>query len=699
MLPFLRKRPNYFLSMSLCLGAFALPTVANDETDADVAELSTINVSGQQNLGPKITTEKLLKVPGAGGDPLKAIEALPGVVLGGFGPFTMPAVRGSSPEDNLFVTDFLPVGYVFHNDSGSTYNENLVRDFKLLTGAWTPEHYNAMGSVMTTQLRDPYAEDLTTTLDLSFLRLGGLVEGAISDDSAFYFSYRQSLLEFYVENFIDEDELSFTEVPKNSDYQFKYHWRVDNVSNLKIVATGAKDSVGIEFGEESDLLAHEPGLEEGFDAETYYHNQGVIYDTVLSGGTASILAIGHKEEQTTLDIGVLYDLDAVNYEYRLKNFYNTPLTNGDNFRYGFDIAQTDIEYASSGKVEPCNQELQNCTPFSLGEAFISNDRFTINSQYVFAKYDWLASPFLQVSIGLGASQNDYLEGATPEPRLESRYEVTPGFTLTAAAGRHHQFPRPREFQFIAPEFGNPDLDMPYSDHYVVGFEYAYENSISTKVEAYYKDINNLFVSNKSYISKTDTPNEVTYLNGATGEAYGLEMLINKNLTDKWYGWLSVAYSETTRKDETRDKEFNYELDRPWIVNLVASYKKSKTTSYGLKWRYQSGNLFTPVTSAKPVDVNGNDVAVDGNGEPTSPDDVYLWLPTYAEKNSERLPASHRLDFRIDYEPKPDATYYFEIINVYNQLNVTEYKYDEEYKTREKVESLPTIFSIGMKLVY
>jgi len=75
------------------------------------------------------------------------------------------------------------------------------------------------------------------------------------------------------------------------------------------------------------------------------------------------------------------------------------------------------------------------------------------------------------------------------------------------------------------------------------------------------------------------------------------------------------------------------------------------------------------------------------------------VPTYAGKNSERLPASHRLDFRIDYEPKADASYYLEIINVYNQLNVTEYKYSEDFSEREKVESLPTIISVGMKLVY
>ncbi len=143
----------------------------------DVAELSTINIRGKEANIPKISTKKLLKVPGAGGDPLRAIEALPGVVLGGYGSYSVPAVRGASPEDNIYITDFVPVGYVFHNDGGSTYNDNLVEDFKLMAGAWGSEYYNALGSVMSTHLRDPYAEKLTTTLDLGLLRVGGLVEG------------------------------------------------------------------------------------------------------------------------------------------------------------------------------------------------------------------------------------------------------------------------------------------------------------------------------------------------------------------------------------------------------------------------------------------------------------------------------------------------------------------------------------------
>lgn len=697
------RRP--FLCLTLAT-IFTAPTIAvetdsDNENNEEITELSTINISGSQQQGPKITTQKLLKVPGSGGDPLKAVEALPGVVLGGFGPFSIPAVRGSNPFDNSYITDFVPVGYVFHNDGGSTYNDNLIENFSLKSGAWGAEYNNAIGAVLATKLRDPYIEPIHTTIDLSFLRAGALVEGAISEDSAFYASYRQSLLEYYVDAFIDEEEFTFTKVPKNSDYQLKYQWNISGSSNLRLIATGANDSVGIEFGPESELLQTEPAVEGGLDAETYYHNQAILFDTVLSGGTAAIFSVSHKEEDVSFGIGSLFELDAINNELRFKNYYNTPLRNGDTFRYGIDLSSTEIDFTASGLYNPCNDDIQGpCSPASLGEPFESKDKLTIQGTYGFVAYDWLATPDLEITMGLGSTYNDFNKDHVLLPRISSRYQLNNDWTLTGAYGKHSQFIR--EFRFIVDDIGNPDLKAPVSDHFIVGFEHLIDDSLSIKTELYYKDIQNLIIENPQITSEdvTDLTNgtadentPVPYINGSTGTAYGVEVLINKNLTDKWFGWLSAAYSKTKRKIDRTGVEANYGLDRPWVINLVAAYQKNKKTSYGFKWRYQSGALFTPVVSATPVTAEGVPIADPNTNTP------YLYVPTYADNNSERLPAYHRLDFRADHKLSGRSTFYFEIINLYNKINISGYEYNKDYSVREAEESLPIIFSLGVKLVY
>jgi hypothetical protein len=578
------------------------------------------------------------------------------------------------------------VGYVFHNDGGSTYNDNMIENFSLKAGAWGPEYNDAIGAVLATKLRDPYQEAIHTTIDLSLLRAGALVEGAVTENSAFYLSYRQSLLGFYVDNFVDEDELKFTEVPKNNDYQFKYQWRIDPVSNLRFVANGAQDSVGIEFGPESDDLEREPGLAGGLGAETYYHSQGILYDTVLAGGTSTILSVSRKEEDVSFAIGSLFDLDAINYEYRFKNYYNTPLMNGDTIRYGVDLSSTEIEYTASGLYSACNSDVgDECPPASLGTPFNNEDTLTINGLYTFVAYDWLATPDWELPRGLGNSYNDFNKEQLIQPRISSRYTLNDAWTLTAAIGRHSQFIR--EFRFIADELGNPDLKQPDALHYVVGFEHEIDDSLSTKVEAYYKDIDNLVAAN----TKSDTP---PYLNNANGTAYGLELLINKNLTDKWYGWLSVAYSKTKRENEDTGQSIDYELDRPWVVNLVANYQKNEKTSYGFKWRYQSGSLITPITGATPYAQDGTELPAN-----TDPDVAYIYDPTEGKPNSQRLSAYHRLDFRLDHELSERSTLYFEIINLYNRANVSDVSYNKDYTEKEDVTSLPIIFSVGAKLVF
>jgi len=702
----------FMMKRTLLLSSLALSAclVHAEETQDDAAtspegvtELGTVNVSASKNTGPEITTEQLLKVPGSGGDPLKAIEALPGVVLGGFGPFSIPAIRGSNPQDNIYITDFLPVGYVFHNDGNSTYNDNIIEDFSLKAGAWGPEYNNAIGAVLSTKLRDPYIEPLHTTVDVSFLRMGAMVEGALSDDSAFYASYRQSLLEFYVENFIDEDELSFTEVPKNSDYQFKYLKQIDPVSRLRVIATGANDSVGIEFGPENKALETEPGLEGGLAADTYYHNQGILYDTVFRGGTSTILSLSHKEEDVSFFVGTLFNLDAINNEVRLKNYYNTPLDNGDTLRYGVDLASIDIEYTASGLLTICNEDVgDNCGPASLGVPFLNADTLTINGAYSFVAYDWLASPELEVTLGLGNSYNDFNEESLLLPRLSARYQLDDQWTLTSAFGRHSQFIR--EFRFIAEDIGNPDLKQPDAYHYVVGFEHTIDDSWSTKLEMYYKDIQELVIANPEL---ENDANATPYINEATGTAYGLELLINKNLTDKWYGWLSVAYSKTERENNITGQSIDYEYDRPWVVNLVAAYQKNPKTSYGFKWRYQSGSLVTPIDTsgnATPyypcgTRADGSTIYSANSTDPGCSSTATLYDPVEGAPNSERLSSYHRLDFRLDHKISSRSTIYGEIINLYNRRNVSGYEYNKDYTEKEEVESLPILFSVGAKLVF
>ena len=697
--PSINVPPSATFLLPLCAMLLSIPVQAGAQAQ-DQTELSTVQVQGELDTGPNITVDKLLKVPGAGGDPMKALEALPGVIIDE-NDQGLPAVRGSSPESNLYLTDHMPVGYIFHNDGYSTYHNLLIEDFQLKAGAWDAEYNNALGAVLDTRLRDPYAEDIRTTLDVSFLRAGVLVEGAVTEDSAFYAAYRESLLQLYLDKMYDEDEdVGITQVPKNRDYQVKYHWRIDGTSNLKFMANGAKDTMGFKLGEKFDEAEKEPAIVGDFSLNGYYNTQGIQYDTVLAGGTSLLLVTSHKEEDIYFKIGQLFDIDATTDDYRVKAQLQTPLDNGDQIRYGVEYTRFLVAYDMEGLYNPCSDDVETCDPASLGASFTNRETLNIDRHYVFAAYDWLVTPNWEITTGLGSDQDDHLKHRTYEPRLNSRYHLTPSWTLTAALGKHYQFPR--DFFAITRELGNPDLKQPSADHYVVGFEFndiASNHGVSAKLETYYKNLHDIIISNPDYIDEDTTPSVDKFNNRAQGHAYGVEFLLNKNLTNKWYGWVSLAYSKTIRKNEMTGETFNYSYDRPWVLNVVASYKYNAYTTLGLKWRYQSGTLITPINGSDAIYRCGDEYKSADELDASCEAEPYVYDPIEGKMNSERLPAIHKLDLRLDYEPTKDRTYYVEVLNAYNRKNITDYDYSEDYKTREAVSSLGTLLSLGATFVF
>ena len=168
---------------------------SNKQAEKQHKEIEKIEVTGRRNQAlTEVTphTEKLLKIAGIDNDPLNAVYSMPGVVYAGGDDGGEPAIRGSSPDDNAFYIDNLPVGYIFHLFGDSIFNKNIVRDFSLEPAAFDSQYGNATGGIFDVQLRDPRHQDISTTIDASLIKIGILVEGGTFEDQAFYASYRRS---------------------------------------------------------------------------------------------------------------------------------------------------------------------------------------------------------------------------------------------------------------------------------------------------------------------------------------------------------------------------------------------------------------------------------------------------------------------------------------------------------------------------
>jgi hypothetical protein len=318
----------------------------------------------------------------------------------------------------------------------------------------------------------------------------------------------------------------------------------------------------------------------------------------------------------------------------------------------------------------------NCTQFNTGCDLTSAPRVQLNDTFISTFWDasaqdrWLIAPSVTLIGGLRHSKDNYLNQSYTEPRIGMEWNWTEQTMLSAGWGRHNQQPSGQQ---IAPKFGNTQLSHIRADHSVVGISQKVSLDWTWKAEAYYKKFSDLVVG-------VNDP-AINYVNGASGAAYGTELLIKKEATDKLSGWLAVTLSKSERRNDLTGESFRFEYDQPINATLIANYKLSREWSVGSKWAYTSGRPYTPVVGTSGSYADGRPI------------------PVYAGINSGTLPDYHRLDLRIDRHLLYDTwklNAYFELNNVYQRQNVVGYDYGPNYDKKDAIESFVIPFSFGVQ---
>lgn len=595
-------------------------------------------------------TSQLLSVAGAAMDPLNAVMALPGVT------FTSdissePAVRGSAPEDNGYYIDFIPARYVFHVFGNSIFNHNLIHSFDLHPAAFGSQYSDATGAVIDVKLRDPRNSPLTTTFDASLLGAGLLLESGIGSSQAFYASFRRSLLDKFV-NPADRDVNSGVhaeQLPIAEDYQFKYRWEINAQNRLTLLAAGASDWVEATLRNNSDLVRRDPDFAGAASVSTRFDSQGIAWDRLSKNADQTLkISFTVSSEHDDIRYGTGQFLDIETDRKMLRAQWDYDVNSAHRLTLGGWVENTDFALDLNAKLPPCSS-LDVACPTIDAPLIQLNDTFSMNSRVMFVEDRWRFHPAFSLRAGVHYLHDDYVDQHVVDPRLRLEWQASDDWRFHIAYGHYAQLPRAEE---LAPLMGNPQLKMIESVHSVVGAERTFAKRWSWSIEFYHKSLANLPLS-LSPDRDVDYANR--YSNDASGEAVGVELLLKKDLTHKLYGWVALSLSRTERRNERTGQEWLYDYDKPVMLNWVMNYQLSERWLLGMKWSFQSGNLYTPVTETRQ--------------HPTQPRVVQ---PIYGEVNSERLPNYQRLDLRAEYSRRTDFgmwSAFLDLLNVYDADNV------------------------------
>ncbi|OUL58947.1 TonB-dependent receptor plug domain-containing protein [Pseudoalteromonas ulvae] len=665
--------PLGFACLALSPQYLYAATPVSQDAKNEVTSVERIEVTYRRSsIMAEITedAQKLVAMPGAMGDPLQAAFALPGVVAAG-GSMSDPAVRGSSPSDNLFEVDFMPAGYIFHDFGMSIFNRHLIQDFKLYSAGYGTSYSNATGAVFDVNLRNPKYQPIKTTLDFTMFNAGVFLEGQLSESTAFYFSARKSTLPLFFdegEEVEDEDGeltgITINAAPDDNDYQGKFLWDVNSQNSVIFSFTGAQDKAGANFNQRAELALKNPEYQGDAVFDRNFNSQSLIWDHASKHVSAKVgVGILNETERleygkvATLTDGFFQQAKAQQVSYKARVNYHIDQAHSVVFDAAYFDSESTYSYDMFQYV--CTELDPDCD-LNRGERINGHDTFDTDNYFIATSHVWQFHPQWQSEAGLQWQTNKYTDESFLLPRIALNYYVTQDSTITAKFG---QYNRMQDLDVIAPGIGNPKLDSQRANHATVGFSQHLADDWSWSIEGYYKTMENLPLALQD--------SELLYSNQVEGQAYGVDLLINKNKTDNWYGWFAISYAKSERTDLQQNITRDYYADTPLVVNMVFNYQINERWNGGFNFTARSGQAYTPIVGVKE-----------------NPDYAERYLPIYGEPFSERFDVYHRLDIRFERDTDffgLDAQLILEVMNVYGQDNTSHI--DLDYQKVSSVNDL------------
>jgi len=644
----LRQLSGSALAFGLC---FPIPSCALAQTastrpahtEADIPEVVISDERSKDSTRITPGAQKLIDVPGALGDPVAAVFSLPGVVYAN-GEFGEPAVRGSSPNDNLYMVDFLPAGYVFHTFLSSVFSENIIQDFQLYPAAFGPQYCNATGAVFDISLRAPKNQPWSAVLDVSMLRSGVFFEGGLTDHTAAYLSMRKSMIHLFVSKNKEKDGVRVEEAPQDDDYQFKYAWNIDESQGLTFAANGASDLVAAQFGATSDVAQISPDYVGDARIHDSFWNRSLIWDYNGNTGSTLKVGVGQMRRDTTLAWGNSY----FNNQFLKRSLgrlqYDQALGSWHTLHVGTELSRNTLGIAYDQILFVCNEFDPTCQDTRRGR-IAATQEIGENSRAVWLSDSWNISEDIDLDLGAQYQSNTYTREHFIEPRAALTWRPANRWTLSLKAGQYNRFP---DTNTILPGMGNPALESPRATHFAAGLKHQLDRGWSWNAEFYYKDLRDLPLA----LDAGQPDAARLYSNDVRGRAYGIDLLLDKQRVDRWYGWLSLSLAKSERTNERTGVTRDYHLDTPLIVNWVMNYRFTPRIDGGLRLTLRSGQATTPIIGIKE-----------------NPDFPGLVQPVYGEPFSTRLPFYSRLDLRLKREFLVRGYQSAIILDIINALNI------------------------------
>lgn len=595
----------------------------------------------------RLAYEEIRRSPGGFEDVVRAISVLPGVAQAEPGRNDL-VVRGGAPSENLFVVDNIEIPNINHfgtqGASGgplSFINLDFVRETAFSTGGFGVKYGDRLSSVLDIDLRDGRNDRIGGKLTLSASQFGLNIEGPLDERGTFVFSARRSYLDLIFK------AAGFSFVPEYWDFLGRAQYRFDKANSLTFLAVGAIDDVSF-FND---------------DAEKRFDNSRILgtAQRQYASGASWTHLFGNGFSTVTLGRSFV-NYNGIQRDSLLKPIFTNKSKEGETSLRGDLLMQmgreSELSLGVQGKLIRFSSTLGlpgYVTPFGDTLNVQVNDYASTGykgSSYV--QYSRRFFGALQWTLG---ARLDYFSLIDKEfylsPRTSLSYAFSELTSVNASVGMYRQQP---SYIWLVANPANRQLTAIRADQYVLGLEHLLQADLKLRGEVFLKEYKNYPASRqRPYLVLANTgggfggsdENYASYgldqlVSGGKGRSYGVELLLQKKLSDTpLYGLVSITVSRT-RFTALDGVERPGAFDQLGILNISGGYRFDERWEASAKFRFASGRPYTPFNA-------------DGSQNTSA-------------YNSARVKSAHSLDIRVDRRwnfSSWNLIVYLDVQNVYN----------------------------------
>jgi len=629
---------------------------------------------------------------GALGDPSRMAANFAGVV-GGNDSRNDIVVRGNSPTGMLWQLEGLNIPNPNHfgalvSTGGpvSMLNNNNLDKSDFMTSAFAAQYGNATAGVFDIKLKEGNNQKLEKMVQVGFNGFELGLEGPLSKNhkSSFIINYRYSTLGAFQALGVNFGTGSNT--PNYQDLNYKFNFPTKNNGKFTVFGLLGNSSIDL-LGSETDLTKESGDLygDENQDSYPTYATTitGVSFEKNLSKKTFAKFTIGYSSTNEDFTSDSLSRNSALEVEGKFKRAEAKFNTGKTSFVFYTRTKFNSKNSLTSGVyVDYLNFDLYNHDFY----ANVNKDTIRLNAAddnfltQVYSQWKHRFSNQFSFTAGVHLQNYSLNSQTVVEPRASFTYQITGRQSLSVGYGLHHQAPSittsyTQLTTAAGAIFPNKSLDFVASQHYVLTYDWNINESLRLKAEAYYQELSNVPVENKSSsFSAINTgisfgpSNAVNLVSNGQGTNYGLELTLERFFSKGYYFLITISLFDSKYRGSD-NVERNTAYNTQYVLNTLAGKefrvgKNRNFLSLNLKVTSIGGRYLTPLDATASANYGQA---------------VYIESEAFSEKQTPYFRTDFRVAYRKEYK-KSSLELALDLQNVTNHQNIFTQSYNPRTNT-------------------